>query len=45
MFERFRDLELGVLSWPGEIDSAQDALYAKATGEPLPNWMVAEKPL
>ena len=54
VFERFQDLEffkrftvdreLGVLSWGGEIDIAPETLYAKATGEPLPYWMVAERP-
>lgn len=54
VFERFRDMEffkgfsvdreLGVLSWGGEIDIAPETLYSKATGEPLPDWMVAEEP-
>ena len=54
VFDRFRDLEffkssmmdpeLGVLSWRGEIDIAPETLYSKATGDPLPEWMVAERP-
>ncbi len=54
VFDRFRDLEffksfmvdaeLGVLSSGGEIDIAPETLYSKATGEPLPEWMVAEQP-
>ena len=54
VFERFRDLEffkrftvdpeVGVLRWGGEIDIAPETLYAKAVGEPLPYWMVPERP-
>lgn len=54
VFDRFRDMEffkgftvdreLGVLSWGGEIDIAPETLYSRATGEPLPDWMVAEEP-
>ena len=54
VFERFRDpeffkaftinRELGVVSWDGEIEIAPETLYSKATGEPLPDWMVAEEP-
>jgi len=54
VFERFRDLEffkaftvnreLGVVSWGGQIEIAPETLYSKATGEPLPDWMVAEEP-
>lgn len=54
VFERFRDMEffkgffvgreLGVLSWGGEIDVAPETLYSRVTGEPLPDWMVAEEP-
>ena len=49
VFARFADLdffqsfsinqELGVLTWGNEIDIAPETLYAKATGEPLPDWM------
>jgi hypothetical protein len=42
-FRRFRvNEELGALCWGDEIDIAPETLYAKATGEPLPDWMVAE---
>jgi hypothetical protein len=54
VFDRFHDMEffksfsvdpeLGVLTWGGEIDIAPETLYCKATGEPLPDWMVAEAP-
>jgi len=54
VFERFRapeffkaftiNRELGVVSWDGEIEIAPETLYSKATGEPLPDWMVAEEP-
>jgi len=49
VFQRFRDIaffrefrvdeELGVLTWPDEIDVAPETLYAQATGSPLPEWM------
>lgn len=49
VFDRFKDVnffenfkvneELGVLTWRDEIDVAPEALYAEATGAPLPNWM------
>ena len=32
-----------VLCWPDEIDIAPETLYSKATGEPFPTWMTAEK--
>jgi hypothetical protein len=35
--------ELGVLCWPDGVDIAPETLYHKATGEPLPAWMTAEK--
>ena len=54
VFERFRDIhffrdfrineELGVLTWDDGIDIAPEVLYAKATGNPLPEWMTDEKP-
>jgi hypothetical protein len=53
VFARFRDLaffrnfhinkELGVLAWGDDLDVAPETLYAEATGEPLPEWMVAEE--
>ena len=53
VFDRFRDVdyfkqfhvdhELGVLRWGDEVDIAPETLYSKATGEPLPDWMVAEE--
>lgn len=49
VFERFRDInffkkfyineEIGVLSWPDEIDIAPETLYSAATKSPLPKWM------
>lgn len=30
--------DIGTLTWNDELDVAPDTLYAKATGEPLPNW-------
>jgi hypothetical protein len=32
--------ESGVLCWPDGLDIAPETLYSKATGEPLPAWMV-----
>lgn len=53
VFEKFRDLnffrdfrvdpDFGVLRWGDDVDIAPETLYAKATGEPLPAWMVAER--
>ena len=52
VFKRFKDMnffkncqinkELGVLTWGPEIDIAPETLYSLATGESLPEWMVAE---
>jgi len=54
LFERFRDMEffrnfkvnedLGVLTWGDEVDIAPETLYSEATGEPLPEWMMADEP-
>ncbi len=54
VFERFRDIEffrkfsvneeLGVLTWENEVDIAPETLYAEATGEPLPEWMINDPP-
>ena len=54
VFERFRDMEffrnfkvnedLGVLTWGDEVDIAPETLYSEATGEPLPEWMIADEP-
>ena len=54
VFERFRDMEffrnfkvnedLGVLTWGDEVDIAPETLYSEATGEPLPEWMMVDKP-
>ena len=52
VFRKFRDpaffrdfkvnTELGVLEWGnGEVDIAPEALYAEATGTPLPDWAEA----
>ena len=53
VFERFSNLsyfksffvnkELGVLCWPDGLDIAPEMLYHKATGEPLPAWMIEDK--
>jgi len=53
VFSRFSDLsyfrsfyvnkELGVLCWPDGLDIAPETLYHRATGEPLPAWITAEK--
>ena len=50
VFEQFKDIdffrnfhinhELGVLQWGDSIDIAPETLYAEATGEPLPKWMI-----
>ncbi|MCI5129994.1 MAG: DUF2442 domain-containing protein [Candidatus Electrothrix sp. EH2] len=49
VFDHFRDIdffinfsvndELGTLTWRNDIDIAPEQLYAKATGNPLPEWM------
>ncbi len=49
VFDRFKDIEffkkfsindeLGTLTWQNDIDLAPEQLYAKATGNPLPDWM------
>ncbi|MCX5862283.1 MAG: DUF2442 domain-containing protein [Deltaproteobacteria bacterium] len=49
VFERLKDMdvfrrfsvnpELGILTWPDDIDIAPETLYADATGSPLPKWM------
>jgi len=49
VFERLKDMdvfrrfsvnpELGILTWPDDIDIAPETLYADATGSPLPQWM------
>jgi hypothetical protein len=46
-FRRFKiNPELGVLTWPDEIDITPETLYSEATGTPLPIWMESqEKPL
>ncbi len=54
VFERFRDIEffrnfrvneeLGILTWGDDVDIAPETLYAEATGEPLPEWMIVEEP-
>ena len=51
VFERFNDIEffrkfrinedIGVLTWDDFIDIAPETLYSEATGEPLPDWMLA----
>ena len=42
-FKRFEvNRELGVLTWEGEVDIAPETLYSDATGEPLPDWMLAD---
>lgn len=53
VFKRFNDLEyfkkvyineeLGVLSWPDDLDIAPETLYHEVTGEPLPEWMNEER--
>ncbi|MBU2447480.1 MAG: DUF2442 domain-containing protein [Bacteroidetes bacterium] len=53
IFNRFNDLEyfkevyinkeLGVLSWPDDLDIAPETLYHEVTGEPLPEWMNEER--
>ena len=52
VFSRFSDIEyfkqvyinkeLGVLTWPGDIDLAPETIYSMATGKPLPEWMEVE---
>jgi hypothetical protein len=32
--------ELGVITWEDAVDIAPEILYAEATQEPLPNWML-----
>ena len=49
VFSRFADMnyfkqvfinkELGVLSWPDNVDIAPETIYSMATGKPLPAWM------
>jgi len=49
VFDRFKDIEffkkfsindeLGTITWQNAIDLAPEQLYAKATGNPLPEWM------
>lgn len=49
LFQKFKDLEyfkkvqineeIGVLTWPDELDIAPETLYSEATGEPLSEWM------
>ncbi len=42
IFRKFEvNSELGVITWNKEIDIAPETLYSEATGEPLPDWMVA----
>jgi hypothetical protein len=53
VFERFRDMdffrafrvdpELGTLAWGQVIDIAPEVLYARATGSPLPDWMIEDR--
>ena len=53
VFSRFKDLsyfkqvyvnkELGVLTWPGDVDIAPETIYSMATGKPLPEWVEDEK--
>jgi hypothetical protein len=31
----FINMELGVLTWPGDIDIAPETVYTKVTGKPL----------
>lgn len=55
VFARFADIEyfkqfslnreLGVLTWPDDVDIAPETLYHEATGEPLPGWMEKEEDL
>lgn len=52
VFKKFKEMDFfknvyinpdtGVLTWADEIDIAPETLYKKATGNPLPSWMVAE---
>ena len=54
VFKRFQDMEfflsfrvneeLGVLTWGDAVDIAPETLYSEATGEPLPEWMMVDKP-
>ena len=37
------DSELGVITWGKAVDIAPEILYAEATGEPLPRWMMDTK--
>lgn len=39
--QAFINRELGVLSWPGNLEIAPETLYSMATGAPLPAWMEA----
>ena len=49
VFSKFADLnyfkqvfvhkELGVLTWPGDVDIAPETIYSLATGKPLPAWV------
>lgn len=52
VFKKFKDMDFfknvhinpdtSVLTWADEIDIAPETLYSKATGNPLPNWMLVE---
>jgi hypothetical protein len=34
----------GAVTWPNGQDIAPETLYAEVTGEPVPDWVVAEEP-
>jgi Protein of unknown function (DUF2442) len=46
VFREFRvNSEPGTLTWADEIDLAPETLYARATGAPLPEWMMPQEAL
>jgi len=35
--------ELGIVCWPNDADLDSDVLYAKVTGQPIPQYVAAKK--
>jgi hypothetical protein len=43
-FEQARvNTELGTVCWPNDADLDSDVLYAKVTGQPIPQYLAAKK--